>query len=148
MALQFRRVKKAFGFDKTKTEKYVVTPDRGVPVPFKDLCEQIALISGVNRGNVIATTDALIIAMRTYLRQGHAVRINDFGTFIPSFNAKSSLVEENANAASIYRMKLRFIPDKDLRAMMNDIEIVFNEKDSTSDSKNSNNDGDDKPVID
>ena len=28
IALRVRRIKKAFGFDKTKTEKYVIVPDR------------------------------------------------------------------------------------------------------------------------
>ncbi len=140
MALKFRRVKKTFGFDETKTEKYVVTPDRGVPVSFKDLCGQVSLVSGVNKGNVVATLDALVVSMQTYIRQGHAVRMDGFGTFVPSFNAKSSLVEKEANADSIYRMKLRFIPCTELREMMYGIEVVFNEKDSTSDSDSSNTD--------
>lgn len=145
MALKFRRIKKAFGFDKTKTEKYVVTPDRGAVVPFKDLCEQIALVSGVNKGNVVATLDALAVSMRTYILQGHAVRVEGIGTYVPSFNAKSSPVEGEANADSIYRMKLRFIPCSELRDMMYKIEVVFNTKDSTSDSDDS--DDDDRPVI-
>lgn len=132
--------KKTFGFDETKTEKYVVTPDRGVPVSFKDLCGQVSLVSGVNKGNVVATLDALVVSMQTYIRQGHAVRMDGFGTFVPSFNAKSSLVEKEANADSIYRMKLRFIPCTELREMMYGIEVVFNEKDSTSDSDSSNTD--------
>lgn len=145
MPLKFRRIKKAFGFDKTKTEKYVVTPDRGAVVPFKDLCEQIALVSGVNKGNVVATLDALAVSMRTYILQGHAVRVDGIGTFVPSFNAKSSLVEGEANADSIYRMKLRFLPCTELKDMMYDLEVVFNEKDSTSDTNNSTED--DRPVI-
>lgn len=146
MALKMRRIKKAFGFDKTKTEKYVVTPDRGAVVPFKDLCVQIALVSGVNKGNVIATLDALAVSMRTYILQGHSVRIDGLGTIVPSFNAKSSLVEGEANVDSIYRMKLRFIPCAELREMIHNIEIVFNKKDSTSDNVN-NTDEDDRPVI-
>lgn len=145
MALKFRRIKKAFGFDKTKTEKYVVTPDRGAVVPFKDLCEQIALVSGVNKGNVVATLDALAVSMRTYILQGHAVRVEGIDTYVPSFNAKSSPVEGETNADSIYRMKLRFIPCSELRDMMYKIEVVFNTKDSTSDSDDS--DDDDRPVI-
>lgn len=35
MALRVRRIKKAFGFDKTKTEKYVIVPDRATVVGFE-----------------------------------------------------------------------------------------------------------------
>ena len=146
MAFKIRRIKKVFGFDKTKTEKYVVTPDRGAVVSFKDLCKQIALVSGVNKGNVTATLDALVESMRTYILQGHSVRVDDLGTFVPSFNAKSSPVESEANVDSIYRMKLRFIPCTELREMLDTIEVVFNKKDSTSDNV-TNTDDDDRPVI-
>lgn len=93
----------------------------------------------------MATLDALVVSMQTYIRQGHAVRMDGFGTFVPSFNAKSSLVEKEANADSIYRMKLRFLPCTELREMMYDIEVAFYEKDSTSDSDSSTED--DRPVI-
>lgn len=146
MALKMRRIKKSFGFDKEKVEKYVVTPDRGPVVPFKDLCEQIALVSGVNKGNVVATLDALVVSMRTYVLQGHSVRVDGLGTFVPTFNAKSSLVEKEANVDSIYRMKLRFLPCTELREMMYTIEVVFNKKDSTSDTTD-DTDEDDRPVI-
>lgn len=49
MGLKFRRVKRTFGFDKSKTEKYVVVPERATPVEFEYLCEQIALISGITK---------------------------------------------------------------------------------------------------
>ena len=46
MGLRVRRVKRAFGFDKTQTEKYVIVPDRATIVSFGDLCEQVALADG------------------------------------------------------------------------------------------------------
>ena len=137
MAFKFRRIKKVFGFDKSKTEKYVVVPDRATPVSFRNLCEQIALISGINLGNVQATLFALVRSMKTFFQEGHAVQVEGFGTFMPSFNAKSSQIEEDANADSIVRVKLRFIPCDELRTMLNNITFTFNEKDSTNDSKTS-----------
>lgn len=97
MGLRVRRVKRAFGFDKTKTEKYVIVPDRATIVSFEHLCEQVALISGINLGMVQATIFGLVRSMRTFIQQGHTVQVDGFGTFIPSFNAKSSLVEKEAN---------------------------------------------------
>ncbi len=51
MALRVRRIKKAFGFDKSKTEKYVIVPDRATVVGFEALCDQVAAVSGINLGN-------------------------------------------------------------------------------------------------
>ena len=44
MALRVRRIKKAFGFDKSKTEKYVIVPDRATVVGFEALCDQVAAV--------------------------------------------------------------------------------------------------------
>lgn len=146
MGLRFRRVKKAFGFDKSKTEKYVVVPDRATPVSFEYLCEEIALISGINVGMVWATMFSLVRSMKTFIQQGHTVQVEGFGSFIPSFNAKSSLVEKEANAESIRKMKLRFIPCVELRDMMNSMTVDFNDKDSTNDAgSSSGGGGDDRP---
>lgn len=147
MALKFRRVKKAFGFDKTKTEKYVVVPDRATPVGFEYLCKEIALVSGVNEGMVRATMFGLVTSMKTYLEQGHTVQVEGLGSFIPTFNAKSSLVEDDANADSIRRVKLRFVPSMELREMMNKMRMDFNDKDSTNDANSPSVGEDGRPVI-
>ncbi|KMM30785.1 hypothetical protein ACM15_26105 [Parabacteroides goldsteinii] len=147
MGLKFRRVKKTFGFDKSKTEKYLVVPDRATPVAFGYLCEQIALISGINQGMVQATLYGLVRSMKTFLQQGHTVNVEGLGSFIPSFNAKSSVVEKEANADSIQRMKLRFVPCMELREMMNQMRMDFNDKDSTDDAGSSSEGGDDRPEI-
>ena len=135
MALKFRRVKKSFGFDKSKTEKYLVVPERVTPVEFGYLCEEIAMVSGVNKGMVRATLYGLVSSMKTFIQQGHTVQVEGFGSFIPSFNAKSSLVESEANADSIRKMKLRFVPCAELREMMERMRMDFNDKDSTNDTK-------------
>ena len=124
MAIGFKRVLKTFGFDESKTEKYVVTPNRALPVSSTDLCEQVALISGKGRGEALFMVETLVKAMKTFIQQGHTVNVEGLGSFIPSFNAKSSTEKEKANADSIYRMKLRFVPCEDLRDMMNNLTLV------------------------
>ena len=93
MALRVRRIKKAFGFDKSKTEKYVIVPDRATVVGFEALCDQVAAVSGINLGMVQSVVYGLVKSMTTFIRQGHSVQVTGFGTFVPSFNAKSSLGE-------------------------------------------------------
>ena len=73
--------------------------------------------------------------MKTFIKQGHAVQVDGFGTFIPSFNAKSSEVEKEANVDSIYKVKLRFLPSVELREVMQKIEFEFDVKDSTNDTQ-------------
>ena len=135
MALRTRRIKKAFGFDKSKTEKYVIVPDRATVVTFEDLCEQIATVSNSNIGMVRLVLYGLVNSMKTFIRQGHSVQVDGFGTFIPSFNAKSSLIEDEANIDSITKVKLRFLPSSELRQVINSIEFEFDVTDSTNDTQ-------------
>ncbi|WP_317242255.1 HU family DNA-binding protein [Parabacteroides leei] len=110
----------------------------------------MALISGVNKGMVRATLYGLVSSMKTFIQQGHTVQVEGFGSFIPSFNARSSLVEKDANAESIRKMKLRFVPCAELREMMERVRMDFNDKDSTNDTNTStppSGGEDDRPVI-
>ncbi len=135
MALRVRRIKKAFGFDKTKTEKYVLVPDRATVVDFEALCDQVAAVSGINLGMVQSVVYGLVKSMKTFIRQGHSVQVSGFGTFVPSFNAKSSLDEKEVNVDSIHHVKLRFLPSVELRAVMHSMDFEFDVVDSTKDSK-------------
>ena len=94
MALRIRRVKTIFGYDKTKTEKYVVVPDRATVVNNEKICTLCTTFSGISAGIVQAVIQSLVQAMLTFIEEGHTVQLKGFGTFIPSFNAKSSLVEK------------------------------------------------------
>lgn len=143
MALRVRRIKKAFGFDKTKTEKYVIVPDRATVVNFEALCDQVAAVSGINLGMVQSVVYGLVKSMTTFIRQGHSVQVVGFGTFVPSFNAKSSLEEKEANVDSIHHVKLRFLPSAELRAVMKSMEFEFDVVDSTNDSTSASGGGSD-----
>lgn len=146
MALRIRRIKKAFGFDETKTQKYVLVPDRATVVNFEHLCDQVAQVSGINRGMVQSTLYGLVQSMKTFIRQGHSVQVAGFGTFIPSFNAKSSLVEKEVNADAIRKVKLRFIPSAELRQLLDKMEFEFDTVESTNDSQTSSGGGEeDRP---
>lgn len=143
MALRVRRIKKAFGFDKTKTEKYVIVPDRATVVGFEALCDQVAAVSGINLGMVQSVVYGLVKSMTTFIWQGHSVQVTGFGTFVPSFNAKSSLDEKEANVDSIHHVKLRFLPSAELRTVMKSMEFEFDVTDSTNDSKTTSEGGGD-----
>ena len=138
MGLFVRRVKKFFGFDKEKNLNYVLVPDRGDTVTMKYICEHAALSSGVNLGMVQIVSYALVEAMKAYIQQGHAVQIDSFGKFIPTFSAKSSAVESEVNLKSVRSIRLRFAPCKELQKIVKEIELVFNAKDSTQDTKAAN----------
>ncbi len=135
MALRLRRVKRMLGFKENRTERYLVRPDRATPVTFGDYCKQTVLISGVNEAQVRATMIGAAGALQMFINQGHAVSIDGIGTFIPTISAKSSTVEGEANVGSVVKRKLRFIPDAELKRVIEDMTLEFDVADSTNDSE-------------
>ncbi len=93
---------------------------------------------------VQSTLYGLVQSVKTFIRQGHSVQVAGFGTFIPSFNAKSSLVEEEVNVSSIRKVKLRFIPSAELKQLLDKMEFEFDVVESTHDSKTSSGGGEEE----
>ena len=84
MALNYAVKKRVFGFDETKTEKYVAQMKTLGVVGFKDLCDEVSKIGMEPRGVV-----KLVLA---------------------GINAKSQDKLEDVTASTIYRRKIIFTP--------------------------------------
>ena len=88
MALNYEVKKRVFGFDETKTEKYVAQMKTLGVVGFKDLCDTLNMD----------------------INKGFSVQLGEFGCFRPGINAKSQDKLEDVTASTIYRRKIIFTP--------------------------------------
>ncbi len=110
MALNYEVKKRAFGFDKTKTEKYVAQMKTLGVVGFKDLCDEVSKIGMAPRGVVKLVLDGLIDTLNMDLNKGFSVQLGEFGCFRPGINAKSQATLEEVTASTIYRRKIILTP--------------------------------------
>ena len=78
MALKYVVKKRVFGFDKTKTEKYVAQNVITNTVNFRDLCKEVSMFGMIPEGAVKHVIDALIDALNTNLNKGLSVQLGDF----------------------------------------------------------------------
>ena len=74
MALKYVVKKRVFGFDKTKTEKYVAQNVITNTVNFRDLCKEVSMFGMIPEGAVKHVIDALIDALNTNLNKGLSKR--------------------------------------------------------------------------
>lgn len=124
MPLNYEVKKMTFGFDETKTEKYVVSAKRGHTVSYEDILKEVAKQSHLSSGEVYSAIEALIDVSITVMQQGHGVKLGDFGILKPSFSAASSTKSEDANAGSIRRKKILFRPGKRLAQFIEDLPVT------------------------
>ena len=81
MALNYEVKKKVFGFDQTKTEKYVAQLKTLGIIQFGDLCDEVTKIGMAPRGVVKMVLDGLIDTLNININKGFSVQLGDFGCF-------------------------------------------------------------------
>lgn len=118
MALNYEVKKRVFGFDKTKTEKYVAQLKTLGMVEFGDLCDEVTKVGMAPRGVVKMVLDGLIDTLNMNINKGFSVQLGDFGCFPPGLNAKSQDKEEDVKSDTVYRRKIIFTPGQQFKEML------------------------------
>ena len=118
MALNYEVKKRVFGFDKTKTEKYVAQLKTLGMVEFGDLCDVVTKVGMAPRGVVKMVLDGLIDTLNMNINKGFSVQLGDFGCFRPGLNAKSQDKEEDVKSDTVYRRKIIFTPGQQFKEML------------------------------
>ena len=118
MAFRYVVKKRVFGFDKSKSEKYVAASFSIGEISYDRLCDQVTKEGMAPRGVVKMVMDGLIDALSTYVSLGATVKLGDFGTIRPGLNCKSQSEAKDVTADSIYRQKLILTPGKRLKDMV------------------------------
>ena len=151
MALKYVVTKQVFGFDESKTEKYVARQVVSGQVSFSKLCTQVGQICGAHRGTVQLVIAGLVDVLTNNLDDGKSVQLGEFGTFRPGIRAKAASTEEGVSAENIYRKRIIFTPGIALKDVMNKVSVTrFATPDTDYTKSNSNNSGgnDDEGDID
>lgn len=157
MALKYVVKKRVFGFDKTKTEKYVAQNVITNTVNFRDLCKEVSMFGMIPEGAVKHVIDALIDTLNTNLNKGLSVQLGDFGCFRPGMNCKSQNEEKDVDADTVRRVKIVFTPGYKFKDMLKKAsiqklvtgsEIVDNENTPTPPNPDGGGDGGDEEAPD
>ncbi len=151
MALEYVITKRVFGFDNTKSVKYVPKSVTSGSVEFEKLCEKVARLCGVHRKIVDLVITGATDEMADMLDDGKSVRLGDFGLFRPTITGKSADSEEDVTANNIVRRRIVFTPGKIFqstldnmsvtRAVTPDIDWTDKSSSTGSNSGSSNNSG-------
>ena len=123
MAIKYEVKKVVFGFDESKTEKFVAQTKVLGLVGFKKLCEEVQKVSMAPRGVVKMVIDGLIDTLNLDLDKGSSVQLGDFGCFRPGLNAKSQAGSEAVDANTVYRRKIIFTPGSYFKEMLSDATV-------------------------
>lgn len=123
MSIKYVVRKKVFGFDKTKTEKYVAQTFSAGNLNFKDLCDEVTKVGMAPSGVVKFVIDALIDTLNMNMNKGITVQLGDFGCFRPALSSRSQEAANNVDAGTVRRRKIVFTPGYKFRNMLKSVSI-------------------------
>ena len=153
MSIQYKVVKQIFGFDKTRSAKYVVRSVTGEMLTYDKVCHQVCQITGMHRGVVTVIIGGLLDVMVNNLDMGHSVKLDEFGVLRPGLRAKAQDSEETADSNTVYRRRIVFTPGKMLKELLSNVaatRMAVQDLDYTNGSSggSGNSGGDDDDVVD
>lgn len=88
MALEYVVTKRVFGFDDTKTEKYVAKSVRSGQMSFSKTCAKVSRLCGVHRKVVDLVVSGLVDMMAEDIDDGKSVQLESSASFAPPLRPK------------------------------------------------------------
>lgn len=144
MPLEYVVTKRIFGFDDTKTEKYVAKSVGSGRVKFEKMCARVSRICGVHRKTVDLVVSGLVDMMADDIDDGKTVQLGEFGLFRPTIRTKSAATAEEVTASNIVTKRIVFRPGKIFQRTLTDMSVTragTPDTDYTDGSSNGGNSG-------
>lgn len=124
MSIQYKVVKQIFGFDQTKSEKFVARSVTGQMLHSEEFCNQVCQITGIHRSVVGAVFGGVLDVLVNNMNMGHSVQLGEFGILRPGIQAKAQDSEEATTASTVYRRKINFTPGKMLKNFLGNVSVT------------------------
>lgn len=126
MALEVTIKKRTLHFTDDKQEIYVATADRGSMIDTKKIAKYVSEETGYKPAVVNTILTNLTERMVEWMEEGHGIRFDGFGSFMPVVKSKSS---ENADEVGVKRVRVSFYPSRTLSKRVSGISISTEEFD-------------------
>lgn len=107
--------------DDTSPELYYLRPAPGYSrtITLEELATDIEQIGSMSTDDIIHVASAIGKRLKKAIVQGDRVKINGVGDFFLTFNSEGTENKEDCTVRNIYKVNIRFKPEKGLR-LVND----------------------------
>ena len=121
--INYRKTRTVLNFMEEKPTRYKIAQLSLPQISYSDLLEEVSHAENVNETVTQAVDTALLNRLTHYMQNGHSVSLGAFGSFKPTFRAKTAKTLEEADASTVTQKLIRFYPGKKLREMIQEVEI-------------------------
>lgn len=118
MGLNIEIKKQVLHFTEDKKEMFIARALRGDTIDTKLLASEVAMDTGARPKQVQMILTSIFDSIIKWMGQGHGVRLDGFGSFLPVVKSDSS---ENAEEAGVKKIRVSFFPSKALATAVGNI---------------------------
>lgn len=113
--MRYKKLKRKINNNGRIEEKYMAKIHLENPIDINEIAKKIEMQTTASEADVILVLIALEKNIKSYLSQGHCVKLGHLGSFYPTLNAKTVDTPEEITVQTIHRVSCNFIPSKELR---------------------------------
>ena len=121
MAIKYSVVQQKYDITGQNILKFFAKAQASGQTDFASICETISDRGTVTKGDVMASIDGCIYAMKTALKEGRIVRLGEFGSFQIGVSSEGTEIEKVFSSSKIKKARILFRPGKDLSTMLNNL---------------------------
>ena len=99
----------------TATKSFFVTPIWSIIITIRALADEISKSCTLTATAVVAVLESFLQLLPLFLKNGHSVRLGDFGIFKRSFSAMGQEFKGDVSAKDIANVRILFRPSVQLK---------------------------------
>lgn len=110
--------------DRDAAPKFFPKPEWNQEITIRRLSERIAKNCTLTPADVTAVLESFLSELPDYLKDGHPVRLGDFGILKLSFSANGQEQQENVSASDITNVRVLFRPSTRLKQELSTVSFT------------------------
>ena len=122
MSVDYRVVGRKKPNDTSAPKKFYTSAKSNGKVGLRQLSNQISNISTVSSIDTMAVLEAMVQVIPENIADGKVVALGDFGNFRLTLQSEGAAKAVEVNASNIKGNKLRFLPGKEIKKVLNNID--------------------------
>ena len=113
--MEYTILQRANPLNRTEAKRFYASPIWSTAVTIRTFAQEISKSCTLTATDVVAVLEAFLQLLPLFLKNGHAVRLGDFGIFRLSFSAIGQDFKDDVSAKDISNVRVLFRPGVQLK---------------------------------
>ena len=118
--MEYTILQRANPLNRTKSKKFFASPIWSTVITIRVLANEISKSCTLTAADVVAVLESFLQLLPSFLKNGHSVRLGDFGIFKLSFSAIGQDFKGDVSAEDISNVRVLFRPSVQLKKELQD----------------------------